>query len=180
MGSGLLEQLAFARFVDRGDFARYLRRVRPIYRARRDTTIAALGELLPDTRSQGAAAGLQLHVTLPGDVDVPAARARHLRARGPRRGRRRALGGPGRRPPSLVLGYGELSEPTIQRAISSSRRRDQRVKRSSVTGRLPRAARSSPLRARPARNRLAHDEPEAATSAGVAGRASVRRSPCAA
>jgi hypothetical protein len=38
MGSNLLDQLAFARFVDSGDFSRHLRRVRPIYRARRDAT----------------------------------------------------------------------------------------------------------------------------------------------
>ena len=51
MGSGLLEQLAFARFVDSGDFARYLRRVRPIYRARRDATIAALARAAPGARA---------------------------------------------------------------------------------------------------------------------------------
>ena len=118
MGSGLLEQLAFARFVDRGDFARYLRRVRPIYRARRDATIAALGERLPEARWQGAAAGLQLHVTLPGDVDVPEL-VRTTSERG-------VLvedaavhwADPAHAPPSLVLGYGELGEPTIQRAIT--------------------------------------------------------------
>ena len=117
MGSGLLEQLAFARFVDRGDFARYLRRVRPIYRARRDATITALGAL-PDVRWQGAAAGLHLHVTLPGDVDM--ARLATVAAE------HGVLvddatvhwADPAQAPPSLVLGYGQLSEPTIQRVVS--------------------------------------------------------------
>jgi GntR family transcriptional regulator / MocR family aminotransferase len=69
MGSALLEQLAFARFVDSGDFARHLRRVRPVYRARRDATIAAVEELIPAARWQGAAAGLHLWVRLPEGVD---------------------------------------------------------------------------------------------------------------
>ena len=97
MGSGLLEQLAFARFADRGDFARYLRRVRPIYRARA-TRRAALQARLPEVRHQGAAAGLHLHVTLPAGVDeralAPAAADRgalveEAACTGPTRGTRR-------------------------------------------------------------------------------------------
>ncbi len=117
MGSGLLEQLAFARFVDRGDFARYLRRVRPLYRARRDATIAALNAL-PEVRWQGAAAGLHLHVTLPGDVDM-ARLASVASGQGVLVDDAAAhWADPAQAPPSLVLGYGQLSEPTIQRAIA--------------------------------------------------------------
>jgi GntR family transcriptional regulator / MocR family aminotransferase len=117
MGSGLLEQLAFARFVDSGQLARFLRRVRPVYRGRRDATIAALGDLLPEARWQGAAAGLHLHVTLPEGVDERAfARAAYERgvlvedaawhwAR------------PEEAPPSIVLGYGTLVEPAIRQGI---------------------------------------------------------------
>jgi GntR family transcriptional regulator / MocR family aminotransferase len=117
MGSGLLEQLALARFIDRGDFARYLRRVRPIYRGRRDAAIAALGEL-PEVRWQGAAAGLHLHVTLPDDVDM--VRLAHVAAEHGVLVDDAAAhwADPTRAPPSLVLGYGQLSEPTIQRAIA--------------------------------------------------------------
>ena len=117
MGSGLLEQLAFARFADRGDFARYLRRVRPIYRARRDATIAALQERLPEVHHQGAAAGLHLHVTLPAGVDE-----RALAQAAADRGvlveeAARHWADPAQAPPSLVLGYGPLSEPAIRRGI---------------------------------------------------------------
>jgi GntR family transcriptional regulator/MocR family aminotransferase len=118
MGSGLLEQLAFARFVDSGDLSRFLRRVRPIYRGRRDATIAALGELLPEARWRGAAAGLHLYVELPPGVDE-----RELAVAGHERGvliedaawhwARRAAA-----PPSIVLGYGSLSEPAIHRGIA--------------------------------------------------------------
>jgi GntR family transcriptional regulator/MocR family aminotransferase len=118
MGSGLFEQLAFARFVDRGDFARYLRRVRPVYRARRDATIAALAERLPEVRHQGAAAGLHLHVTLPAGVDE-----RALAQTAAERGvlveeAAQHWADPAQAPPSLILGYGPLSEPAIRRAIS--------------------------------------------------------------
>ena len=119
MGSALLEQLAFARFVEGGDFARYLRRVRPIYRSRRDATIDALEDLLPELRWQGAAAGLHLHVLLPAESDERAVTmdaydeglvvedgAWHWADR-------RAA------PPSLVLGYGALTEPAIRRAIET-------------------------------------------------------------
>jgi GntR family transcriptional regulator / MocR family aminotransferase len=118
MGSGLLEQLAFARFVERGDFSRYLRRVRPIYRRRRDAALAALAELLPEARAQGAAGGLHLYVTLPADVDERAL-ARAAFERG-------VLiedaawhwAHPTQPPPSLVLGYGSVTEPAIHRALA--------------------------------------------------------------
>ena len=117
MGSGLLEQLAFARFADRGDFARYLRRVRPIYRARRDATVTALQARLPEVRHQGAAAGLHLHVTLPAGVDERAL-ARAAADRGVLvEEAARHWADPSQAPPSLVLGYGPLSEPAIRRGI---------------------------------------------------------------
>jgi GntR family transcriptional regulator / MocR family aminotransferase len=117
MGSGLLEQLAFARFVDRGDFARYLRRVRPVYRARRDATIAALEELLPEVHPRGAAAGLHLHLTLPAGTDERSV-ARAAEARGVLvEEAARHWADPALAPPSLVLGYGPLSEPAIRRGI---------------------------------------------------------------
>jgi len=115
----VLEQLAFARFVDRGDLARYLRRVRPIYRARRDATIAALDELLPEAGHHGAAAGLHLHVTLPPGIDELAL-ARTAAARGVLvEEAARHWADPALAPPSLVLGYGPLSEPAIRRGIGA-------------------------------------------------------------
>ncbi len=46
-GSPALEQLALADFVARGEFDRHLRRMRPIYRRRRDALLAALERHLP-------------------------------------------------------------------------------------------------------------------------------------
>ncbi len=118
MGSSLLEQLAFARFVSSGDFSRFLRRVRPLYRRRRDAAIAVLGELLPGARRQGEAGGLHLYVTLPDGADVRAL-ARAAYARG-------VLvedatwhwADPAQAPPALVLGYGSVPEPTLRHAIT--------------------------------------------------------------
>jgi GntR family transcriptional regulator/MocR family aminotransferase len=109
MGSPLLEQLAFARFLGSGAFARY--------RGRRDATIAALADLVPEARWQGASAGLHLHVLLPADTDE-----RALVREGLERGLLIEDGAwhwadPQTAPPSIVLGYGTLAEPAIRRGI---------------------------------------------------------------
>ena len=118
MGSTLLDQLAFSRFVDGGDFARHLRRVRPIYRRRRDVTIDALATYMPAARWRGEAAGLHLHVMLPGDVDEGA-----LAAAAYDRGVHVEDGAwhwarSDHAPPSIVLGYGGTAEPGIRRGIA--------------------------------------------------------------
>lgn len=117
MGSPLLEQLAFARFVERGDFARYLRRVRPIYHARRNATIDALAEHLPEAGWQGADAGLHLYVLLPDDVDE-----RSLVQRVAERGvalehAAQNWAAPEEAPPSLIIGYGAPTESSIRKGI---------------------------------------------------------------
>lgn len=117
MGSPLLEQLAFARFVDTGDFSRHLRAVRPIYRRRRDATIAALEEFMPAARWQGAAAGLHLWVDLPENVDahavVMAAYDRGVTVEDASW----SWAYPQSAPPAIVVGYGSLTEPTIRRGV---------------------------------------------------------------
>jgi GntR family transcriptional regulator/MocR family aminotransferase len=69
LGSPALEQLAFADFVSSGELDRHLRRMRPIYRARRDTLLGALHRHLPGLRPVGASAGLHVLAWLPPDVD---------------------------------------------------------------------------------------------------------------
>ena len=46
-GSPALEQLALADLITRGEFDRHLRRMRPVYRHRRDALLAALARRLP-------------------------------------------------------------------------------------------------------------------------------------
>jgi GntR family transcriptional regulator/MocR family aminotransferase len=118
MGSTLLDQLAFARFVDSGDFSRYLRRVRPVYRERRNATLEALAEHLPDAPWQGEAAGLHLHVLLPDDVDelefAAAAYERGVLVEDGAWHWARPRGAP----PSMVLGYGSVGESAIRRGVA--------------------------------------------------------------
>jgi GntR family transcriptional regulator/MocR family aminotransferase len=118
MGSSLIEQLAFARFVDSGDLARFLRRARPIYRDRRDATIAALAELMPGVRWHGEAAGLHLYVELGDGVDevamAEAAKERGILLENASRHWAR----PRQAPPSIVLGYGALPVPAVRHVVS--------------------------------------------------------------
>ena len=64
-GSPVLDQLAFADFLSHGELHRHLRRMRPLYRRRRDALLAALRERLPDLEPAGIAAGLHLVAYLP-------------------------------------------------------------------------------------------------------------------
>jgi GntR family transcriptional regulator/MocR family aminotransferase len=115
-GSPVLDQLAFADFLASGEFDRHLRRMRPVYRRRRDALVAALQEHCPDLRPAGIAAGLHLIAYLPAGVSeaavVAAAAARGVAVHGlgPYR---LAPGGPG----ALLLGYATLDEPQLERGV---------------------------------------------------------------
>ncbi len=115
-GSPVLDQLAFANFLARGEFDRHLRRMRPVYRRRRDALLAALHSELPDFEPAGIAAGLHLVAYMPHDLDettlVEAAERRGLAIYGlaPYR-----LSHPGR--PGLIFGYATLDEPTLRRGV---------------------------------------------------------------
>ncbi|WP_053847635.1 PLP-dependent aminotransferase family protein [Streptomyces sp. NRRL B-24085] len=65
LGHPTVDQALFARFVERGDYDRQLRRCQRAYRERRDTLVAALDEHLPGTQVSGIAAGLHVIAALP-------------------------------------------------------------------------------------------------------------------
>jgi GntR family transcriptional regulator/MocR family aminotransferase len=113
-----LEQLALAGFLDSGDLTRHLRRIRPLYRRRRDATLAAIARHLPGARAEGVDAGLHLYVRLPPGVDertaVGIARWNGVRVEGSAR----HWASPEQAPPALVLGYGTLPEVTIERGLA--------------------------------------------------------------
>jgi GntR family transcriptional regulator / MocR family aminotransferase len=116
-GSSVIDQLTFADFLDRGEFDRHLRRMRPIYRRRRDVLLAALRAHLPDLVPAGVAAGQHVVAWLPPDLDeaavVAAAAQRGLRLNGVAQYRLRA-GGPG----GLIFGYATQSERTIAEGMA--------------------------------------------------------------
>jgi GntR family transcriptional regulator / MocR family aminotransferase len=115
-GSPVLDQLAFADFLERGEFDRHLRRMRPLYRRRRDTLIDALREHLPELRPSGIAAGLHLLAHLPDDLDestvVRAASRRGVAVYGLDPYRLAAAGGG-----ALLFGYATLGERAIVEGV---------------------------------------------------------------
>jgi GntR family transcriptional regulator/MocR family aminotransferase len=112
------DQLAFANFMQRGDFDRHLRRMRNTYRGRRDVVVSVLAELLPDHPVRGIAAGLHVVLEMPSHLTAAAVRAaagqvgivvesldQHAFA---------GYAGPA----GLLIGYGGLPEPTLEQAIT--------------------------------------------------------------
>jgi GntR family transcriptional regulator/MocR family aminotransferase len=115
-GSPAIDQLAFADFLARGEFDRHLRRMRPMYRRRRDILLSALGERAPDLVPAGIAAGLHLVTWLPPDLGEAAVVS--LAAE-------RGLGVYGLEPyrmspgtAGLIFGYATLSERAINEGIA--------------------------------------------------------------
>ncbi len=115
-GSPVLDELTFADFLARGELDRHLRRVRPIYRARRDALLDALGRHLPALDPCGASAGLHLLAWLPDGAReravVGAAVGAGVGLNGLTR-RRFTPEGPG----GLIFGYGTIPERDIEPGI---------------------------------------------------------------
>ncbi|MEU7857006.1 PLP-dependent aminotransferase family protein [Nonomuraea sp. NPDC049141] len=117
-GSPAIEQLAFADFLLRGEFDRHLRRMRPLYRRRRDLLLTRLAQQLPDFEPTGIAAGLHVVVWLPDDLQeedvVAAAAAQGVRVAGVAPYR---LTTPGRQ--GLILGYTSLNDNQITDGVAA-------------------------------------------------------------
>jgi GntR family transcriptional regulator/MocR family aminotransferase len=115
-GTARIEQLAFARFLARGDLDRHLRKMRVRYRTKRDATIAALAADLPAATIRGIAAGLHVTVELPAGHDEEA-----IRRAAARRGVAISTMGAYRStvdgPPTLIIGYSQMSESRIRTGI---------------------------------------------------------------
>jgi GntR family transcriptional regulator/MocR family aminotransferase len=71
-GSSAIDQLALADFIERGELDRHLRRMRGVYRLRRDALLDGLARHLPAMRPAGASAGLHVLAWLPPGVDEAA------------------------------------------------------------------------------------------------------------
>jgi GntR family transcriptional regulator/MocR family aminotransferase len=117
-GSPALDQLAFAAFLDGGDYDRHVVRVRATYRARRDRLLRSLAAHDPDLLAEGAAAGLHVLVRLPEIDDVALARAAAAAGIGVRPLSPMYLGGSAPET-GLVLGYGRLPVERIDDAVAA-------------------------------------------------------------
>jgi GntR family transcriptional regulator / MocR family aminotransferase len=118
-GTARIEQHAFADFLARGELDRHLRRMRARYRARRDALVQALTEALPEASVGGVAAGLHVTVQLPdSDSDLEQTildEARHRRIEFETMSDFRPDASD--RPPALLLGYAQMSEPAIRAGV---------------------------------------------------------------
>jgi GntR family transcriptional regulator / MocR family aminotransferase len=120
-GSPALDQLAFADLITRGEFDRHLRRMRPVYRRRRDALLAALGRHLPWLEPVGISAGLHLVTWLPPDLgEAAVVEAAIVESAGLAGVRIDAVGpyridhpGPG----GLIFGYATVNEQAIAEGI---------------------------------------------------------------
>ncbi|HKD95713.1 MAG TPA: PLP-dependent aminotransferase family protein [Gaiellaceae bacterium] len=111
-----LEQLALADFVRRAEFDRHLRRMRGVYRHRRDLLVRGLQQELPQLAVSGIAAGLHVVLELPSTAEEEEARERVSRAGiAVQTVSEHALPGyQGRR--GLLIGYGAVHEQALERA----------------------------------------------------------------
>ncbi|MFG1604753.1 PLP-dependent aminotransferase family protein [Actinoplanes sp. NPDC049265] len=116
LGSPRVEQLALARFVERGHLDRHLRRMRLSYRRRRDAMVSALARALPGAEIEGIAAGLHVSVTLAAGVD-PTALRRAARSRGIALDTLADYDMVSDRP-TLILGYSQMAESRITAGIT--------------------------------------------------------------
>jgi GntR family transcriptional regulator/MocR family aminotransferase len=115
--SPVLEQLALRRLIDTGEYDRHVRRVRAIYRARRDRLTAALAAHLPELGVKGVAAGLHVLLQLPAELDdarvMSEAAGDGIRVEPLSRF---ALERPAN---GLVIGYGRVHEESIEPAVAA-------------------------------------------------------------
>ncbi len=78
LGTPVVDQVALARMLTSGAYARHVRRVRAVYRGRRDALLAALSRHAPQVVVTGISAGLHVYLA---DLGLPAAeRARQALA----------------------------------------------------------------------------------------------------
>lgn len=114
-GTPALDQLALADLLRRGEYDRHLRRMRTRYGRRRTGVVDAVIRAIPGSAAHGVTAGLHVLVHLPPSADeaaiLAAAAARGLALDGLADHAARPL------PPGLVLGFGNLPDAAIPRAI---------------------------------------------------------------
>ena len=117
-GTARIEQLAFAGFLSRGELDRHLRRMRTRYRRRRDLLVGALADSLPEATVRGISAGLHATVELPDHYDEHAILQEAHARRIDLTTMRDFWLEPGSGRPTLLLGYAQIPEPAIPKAVA--------------------------------------------------------------
>jgi GntR family transcriptional regulator/MocR family aminotransferase len=118
-GSPVIDQLALAHLLGSGGYERHVRRMRQLYRQRRDALVAALRHHVPAAQVSGTAAGLHLVLALPGSVSAAAlteAAAQRGLALSALDRYRLAAGSAG--DSRLILGYGNIATAAVGPAVA--------------------------------------------------------------
>lgn len=114
----VLDQLALQELIESGAYDRHLRRMRQVYRHRRDRLVELLAKRVPEVRASGIAAGLHAVLRLPAgtdDAQVVDDLAAHSIAVARVGDYQTRPGGP----PMLVVGYGTPPEHAIEGALDA-------------------------------------------------------------
>ncbi len=123
-GAPALDQLALAALMESGRYDRHVRRMREVYRRRRDVLASAVGEQVPGLRLVGLEAGCHAVLELPDgtteDDVVEALLRRGVRVHGLSRYRVDApRAGEADVPAALLLGFGNVTDERIRRGIEA-------------------------------------------------------------
>ena len=116
-GRGRIDQFALAHFITSGDYDRHLRKMRAVYRDRREALLAILATELPEAEVGGISAGLHATVRFPRRLDE-AAILDSATKRGMGLGfiRRHYLG-PAPDESTLLLSYASIPESALRTAL---------------------------------------------------------------
>ena len=116
-GSPSIDQLAFADFLGRGEYDHHLRRMRPVYRARRDALLGAIKRHLPGFEPAGASAGLHVTAWLPPGLQEAPIMERAAAGGVAMSGLARYHADPATARQGLLFGYGRVDESVIEEGI---------------------------------------------------------------
>jgi GntR family transcriptional regulator/MocR family aminotransferase len=116
-GTSRIEQHALADFMNRGELDRHLRRMRAHYRGRRDALVEALAATLPEAAVGGVAAGLHVALQLPDSDNEQAIREEAHHRSVELETMNDYQSGVRSRPPTLLLGYGQMPEHAIRAGV---------------------------------------------------------------
>lgn len=111
------EQLILARFMEEGYFERHIRRMKKIYRQRREALVTCLKQELPQAKILGESAGMHLVVEIPGTRFTESLLRRiHLEGVQVYAVEHYAIN-KGRHEHQIVMGYGGLPIESIQQGV---------------------------------------------------------------
>lgn len=122
-GAPWLEQAALAEFMNSGGFMRHLRRIRAVYKARRDIVAGALRQSFGGAEIKGLRGGMHLSMRLPGsfgaaqDIETEAMR-RSVGIYTPANGGAFITPGHPRARDTLLFGYAAVPEKNIRVAMA--------------------------------------------------------------